>query len=436
MKKLILLLGIIAGTALLVYSGSITVTFPGTGSFLYKGETYKITWTNNGCSSPAVKINIFKNSIDQANFVEQLTSSTGNTKSWKVPLNYASGKYVIRVKTDPAEAGCIGDSGVFEIKSKMNLTPTFVSPKLTKKPIVDLAKIKGFIKVSSPAENKSYEVNKPMLIIWGKNIGSYTKVDIFLCTVKDDQGEKIYNAVNNTGMISWTPPSGKVTWPGNEPYIRIATHDNMYSGKSGLFKIVPPALTPPPPPAGNKVIAITAVINNEQTSNVGGNGDHDCMTAPHPAPGRAANAGEIKTGHFRDGGKYKDCNWWVEYYFHSNLTFDLSKIKGKEVVRAELMISLHESIMKSPSGTLATNEYCNSESKLFANSSFIKTFSIFEEGVKKKIDLLDPVRNWAMSGPGGQYKVMIKGMHDYVNNETSVCLRYYGDLILFVEYKE
>jgi hypothetical protein len=103
---------------MLVYSGTIIVTFPNTGAMLYKGDTYKIVWNSTGCSSAVVKINIFKNSITTANFVEQLTSKTGNSLSWKVPNGYAIGKYVIRIKTDPAEQGCLGDSGVFDIGQK------------------------------------------------------------------------------------------------------------------------------------------------------------------------------------------------------------------------------------------------------------------------------------------------------------------------------
>ena len=132
MKKLMIFLIAI----LLVFSVSATtgiqVSKPGTGQDIEKGTKLDIKWTSPGCSGPAVKINIFRNSINVANFVLQLTGPNKGSKSWFIPGNFATGKYILRVKT--GEKGCLGDSGVFNIVPKKPLNIGIIQVQKLKTP--------------------------------------------------------------------------------------------------------------------------------------------------------------------------------------------------------------------------------------------------------------------------------------------------------------
>ena len=102
------------------------------------------------------------------------------------------------------------------------------------------------------------------------------------------------------------------------------------------------------------------------------------------------------------------------------------------------MITLSGEETKTPwgPGTAATNEYCNSQSRIFFGNKYLKSFSIFEEGKSVKINLLNSVKDWAALNQVLPYSITIKGRMDYVPITHSVCLRYYMSPILFVEYKE
>ena len=122
---IIIVFFILAG---LIFPQSITVTEPDPGETWYKGSTYDIKWTSSGCTDNSIKINIFKNSVSVANFIEQLTSSDTGSKSWTIPANYVSGNYKIRIKT--SDDLCIGDSGVFKISIKtISTTLQQIAPK-------------------------------------------------------------------------------------------------------------------------------------------------------------------------------------------------------------------------------------------------------------------------------------------------------------------
>ena len=99
MKKLFLVIIFIMVTTGFICSQSININTPQPNSLWYKGSTMNIKWANNNCSSSNVKINIFKNSISQANFVLQLTGSNGQ-KNWGIPKDFPSGDYILRIKTD------------------------------------------------------------------------------------------------------------------------------------------------------------------------------------------------------------------------------------------------------------------------------------------------------------------------------------------------
>ena len=113
-SKIFMFLTILFFLSAVVFSQTITVTSPDAGDTWYKGSTHNITWTTTGISaSTNMKINIFKDSINQANFVEQFTSVNDGMQSWPIANSYATGTYYIRIKT--ADNATYGDSGAFTI---------------------------------------------------------------------------------------------------------------------------------------------------------------------------------------------------------------------------------------------------------------------------------------------------------------------------------
>ena len=114
MKKNLLFLFTILIISGFIIAEGINVTFPRSGNSLYKNSSVNITWTTvTDCTDTNIKINIFRNSISEANFVEQLTCTNNGSKRWTISDRYEVGNYQIRVKT--ADNVCKGDSGVFRI---------------------------------------------------------------------------------------------------------------------------------------------------------------------------------------------------------------------------------------------------------------------------------------------------------------------------------
>ena len=130
MKKFYLVLLLVIFGVFQVSGAAITVNKPDGSVGWFKGNTYLIKWTPNGCQETDYKINIFKGSVDQANFKLQLTASGVTQKNWKIPADFEAGTYVIRVK---AENTCLGDSNEFEIKTKFLINPGVIK-KIKKKP--------------------------------------------------------------------------------------------------------------------------------------------------------------------------------------------------------------------------------------------------------------------------------------------------------------
>jgi len=428
MKKQIILVLMMFYIGIL-YSASITVTNPG-GAAIVKGNTVVITWNAVG-TTKGFKITLWKDSalvnVIEANFA----AGNGNrTYQWLVPNTCGIGYQIkIKEKTTPVAAM----SGNFKITGCIK--PEFKKPIPFKRLYSYYKNLKITINVFKPINNGSYEVGKVMQIQWNKNIGNSGKVKIILCNVYPNAwkyAETVQDTYPNRGLAAWTPKK-KYAWPGTKLMIMVIAKDNSeIYGKSGVFTVFNPK--PAKPPA-NPVIARTPIINNKKTFKNNSYPAKECLSVPIIHPGRVSGSKELKTGHFIKSGKHGKCYFGVEYFFSSSLNFDLSKIKGKEIIRAELMLSLSDEIMQGPTGTLGTNEFCNSESRIFEGGNLIKTFSIFEEGKHLKIDILNSIKNWAISNQLGTYSIVIKGKMDSVPNANSVCLRYYKGIILLVEYK-
>lgn len=216
MKKQLLFLFILAVTVGMIYSQSITVTSPSGGTW-YKGNTYNITWTATGCSSTSYKINIFRGSIAEANFVEQLTKTGTPSKSWTVPMGYSNGTYYIRVKTDPSQTGCVGDSAAFTIANE----PTGAEP--------------GSIVVTSPTGSTKWLRGSTQTITWTKSgdLDSNVKINIFKNSISETNFVAQLNGPNS-GSKSWAIPA---TYEPGTYYVRVKESSGDVFGDSPGFQI-------------------------------------------------------------------------------------------------------------------------------------------------------------------------------------------------------
>lgn len=122
----------------MVFSQSITVTNPNLNSNWCIGNTYNITWNKSGNLAPKVKVNIFKGSIAQANFIEQLTGDNSGTIEWEIKSSlYTQGSYILRIKEDKEGVVVYGDSVVFSLKKCMtSFNPNINKTILKTKPVL------------------------------------------------------------------------------------------------------------------------------------------------------------------------------------------------------------------------------------------------------------------------------------------------------------
>jgi len=123
-------------------AATITVTSPHAADIWYKGHPYTITWTSTSIpASTNIKINIFKDSINQANFKLQLTCTNTSLKSWTIPTSFENGTYYIRVKTE--DNAVHGDSGAFTISEGGGYSGPIIGTERAPVEILDTVSVKA-----------------------------------------------------------------------------------------------------------------------------------------------------------------------------------------------------------------------------------------------------------------------------------------------------
>ncbi len=402
-----------------VKPGVIAITKPATGDVVLRLSNISVKWTKTGIMNNSIKIRLFNAAGVK---VASIVDSAPNSGSYVIPAgilkNIPLGKYRLRVRT--VDGKVWGESGLFSLQ-EMAMSQGGDNRKLTR-----------VIPVMQPENNAKYPSGKPVTIQWNPNIGNYDKVNIHLYNATgDSMADFIAVGHANSGQAHWIADP-KYSWPGTKLYIKVSTPDGKVSGKSGIFSIFEDV-------PQKKELTVAAQISNKQVSLP--HNDHPaekCLYVQLPKPGRVTGNNEIKSGHFKRGGKKDGCYYQVEYHFTSDLTFDLSALKGKEVLKAELKLTLNEENTLVPVGTWSTNEFCTSRSNLYRGDSLLCSFSVFSQGETQTINLLDSVKSWTINGSGGEYVVTVKGQFDgvFIDNTDSVCLKYFGNPVLVVEYKE
>ncbi|MEN8222652.1 MAG: Ser-Thr-rich GPI-anchored membrane family protein [Acidobacteriota bacterium] len=216
MKRFTFILFIVFIVTGMTYAG-VNITAPSGGTW-YKGSAYNITWDYPGCDNTIVKINVFRNSIDVANFVEQLTGPNSGTYRWTIPMSYTNGTYYIRIKTDPAQTGCQGDSRAFTITD-------------------DPGAERGSINVTSPTTGTRWSKGgTAKTITWNKSgsLDSNVKINIFRGSI--DTSNFVEQLTGpNTGSKSWVIPG---TYTVGTYYLRVKEANGTIQGDSNAFEIV------------------------------------------------------------------------------------------------------------------------------------------------------------------------------------------------------
>lgn len=201
----------ISGTSTLP---AITVTSPTSTDTWNTNSTYDITWDRTGTLSANIKINVFKDSIDAANFVEQLTGPNSGTYSWTIPGTYSAGNYILRVKTDDGLVS--DDSDVFQIADGSTPPPDNIT-------------------VVSPSSCSSWSINNTYTITWLKEgtMSANVKINIFKDYI--DTANFVEQLTGpNTGSIDWTIPG---SYSDGNYILRIKTDDGLVSDDSQTFTV-------------------------------------------------------------------------------------------------------------------------------------------------------------------------------------------------------
>ena len=191
----------------------LTVGSPRPGDEWTKGSRYTITWSSQGCPDLTVKINIFRNAIDQANFVEQLTGPNNGRMVWTIPQSYTTGNYILRVKT--ADNVCIGDSGLFSI-----LAPDVPA---------------GGIRIIQPTSMWSYNAGGNMTVKW-TCAGQSFPVSIVLRSADNSYELAVKESHPCSGSpLTWKIPDSLAT---GKYHVEISQHlPGNLSASSGNFTI-------------------------------------------------------------------------------------------------------------------------------------------------------------------------------------------------------
>jgi hypothetical protein len=217
MKKFLVWIVIVMMIGVLSYSQTITVTNPHAGTVFHKGQTYTITWTNNGNTGINVKINIFKGSIKQTNFKLQLKGPNTGLMQWKIPANFATGAYILRIKGVDAKGngtGIKGDSSLFRV----------------------IGLSRSSIIVTRPNSGESIYKGENYTIKWTSSnipLKSNIIINIFKDSINPANFKQKLTCTNSHSKQWFVPKDFK----DGKYYIRIKTTDNSTHGDSKMFNI-------------------------------------------------------------------------------------------------------------------------------------------------------------------------------------------------------
>jgi len=212
MKKIFFGLFVLILCTVFILPGSIQVISPKTGDIIPAGKSFTIKWKSNGNNSGSVKINIFKNSILQKNFVQQINGPDTGTMKWVPGKSCNPGKYVLRIKSGDGKLR--GDSGIFTIAGGA------APPPLNK----------ASITIKKPAPGEGLYIGSTCDILWTKTGQQHARVKINVFRNSISAGNYVEQMTGpNTGSMKWSIAN---TFSKGTYLIRIKTEDGKVHGDS------------------------------------------------------------------------------------------------------------------------------------------------------------------------------------------------------------
>jgi hypothetical protein len=328
--------------------------------------------------------------------------------------------------------------------------PQVVQPPIVQPPVPRVTDIIQVLQVTAPAQGSQHRVDRNLSIRWTHRLTqTYPTVNIHLLDKSDGAvTHTIAFAAPNTGAYDdWRFPQ-ELVWPGNTQVVRVETPDGKFRGYSGVFSFG----NPPVPKETTRTIPGTIQNGVGYELHIYPDSDaDDCFSVPPLQAGRAANAGEAKTGHYVRAGKHGNCSWRQSHYLRSHVGFDLTFLRGKPIQSAVLELRESDSITESIQGTThAHNEQMSSRTDIhilnapwpappqpaydFHPGKLLTSFSLFGPNETAQIDVLDTVRGWAAGQPN--HGLMLRGPIDRSQYTPSINMRYFDNIRLVVTYLE
>ncbi len=116
MKRLNLIIFLLAVVSGVIYTQSITVVGPNHANIFPNDGRINIVWTKNGNMNNFLKIRLFDSSgnVKIADITDSFDSKEKNNFRWKITTGIKGGMYIIRIKT--IDNKVTGSSEAFEIK--------------------------------------------------------------------------------------------------------------------------------------------------------------------------------------------------------------------------------------------------------------------------------------------------------------------------------
>jgi hypothetical protein len=219
MKKVILIVAIVAGLFTAARAQSITVTSPAAGNVWSIGSAHAITWTATGVSGP-LSIKLRLAGAPDAPPVMDIAASTENDGmfSWTVPATLGPGNYLVRVRTVSDAPLVYDDSADFAVTAALAMSIT----------------------VSAPGMGNEWQAGSTHTIVWN-SAGVSGQVAIYL---RQPVGQdlppvrEISPGTANNGSFSWTIPADVP--PGSYVVrVRGMAGDFVVVGDSAVFTVAP-----------------------------------------------------------------------------------------------------------------------------------------------------------------------------------------------------
>jgi len=357
--------------------------------------------------SSTVKINIFKNSISQANFVKQLIAPLDDGhKSWAIPANFANGNYVIRVKTD--DSTCFGDSGVFNVKSK--------GPVLhIKKPGVGIFSTN--IKIHKPSSSSFLDPGEKFFITWDNKLtkGKKVKIDLY-----NHNGTKFLQTIHTINHV--TTPKFRWTIPNIGPKkckIRISVMGGQGRGWSEKFTIRIKTKI--------KIYKIYAKTLNKgkYVKDKKGSPLFDFNFVEKPDPG----AGKARVGFKNAWTNYKGSYCYLGTIYRSHLFFDVSQFRGKGLI---LGVKLHYKVYKQDKHG---NANCALKSWVIneAWNNLFKVNADFIANTDTQLTLY--VQKW-VAYPNNNYGMVLTSADESYSHNNNRCIQFAKNIYLEIKLLE